>query len=73
MHQVYNLTGQVIKKEFFPVTGGHYLLASAGYNYAGQQVWQAGEDGQRTLYTYTVNGQTDTIITPVRTPFFMAI
>ncbi len=64
MHQVYNLTGQVIKKEFFPVTGGHYLLASAGYNYAGQQVWRAGEDGQRTLYTYSINGQPDTITTP---------
>ena len=64
IHQVYNLTAQVIKQEIFPVTGGHYLLASAGYNYAGQQLWQAGEDGQRTLYTYTVNGEPDTVVTP---------
>ncbi|MCY4178434.1 MAG: hypothetical protein OXD32_08100, partial [Endozoicomonadaceae bacterium] len=64
IHRIYNLTGQAIKNEFFPVTGGHYLLASAGYNYAGQRVWQAGEDGQRTVYSYTVNGQPDTIITP---------
>ncbi len=64
IHQVYNLTGQVIKNEFFPVAGGHYLLSSSGYNDAGQRVWQAGEDGQRTLYTYTINGQSDTIITP---------
>ncbi len=64
IHQVYNLTGQVIKQEIFPVTGGHYLLASAGYNNAGQQLWQAGEDGQHTLYTYTVNGEPDTVVTP---------
>ena len=30
-----------------------YLLSSSHYNKAGQLIWHAGEDGKRTVYTYT--------------------
>ncbi len=64
IHSVYNLTGQSIQSWIYPVSGGHYLLSSAGYNRAGQLIWHAGEDGKHTIYTYTADGQMATITTP---------
>ncbi len=65
-HSVYNLIGQVIQSWVYPVSGGHYLLSSIGYNRAGQLIWKAGEDGKQTVYTYTPDGQIATITTPNR-------
>ncbi len=64
IHLQYNLTGQVTAHWALPASGGKYLLASAGYNAAGQTVWKAGEDGKRTWFTYTPSGQVATAITP---------
>ncbi|MCY4330581.1 MAG: hypothetical protein OXC48_10980, partial [Endozoicomonadaceae bacterium] len=64
VHKVYNLTGQVIQSWIYPVSGGYYLLSSAGYNRAGQLMWSAGEDGKHTSYTYTMDGQIATVTTP---------
>ncbi len=64
VHKVYNLTGQVIQSWIYPVSGGYYLLSSAGYNRAGQLIWSAGEDGKHTSYTYTMDGQIATVTTP---------
>ena len=47
-HNVYDLTGHVIQHWVIPAQGGQYLLASAGFNAAGQKLWAAGEDGKRT-------------------------
>ncbi len=66
VHAVYNLTRQVIQSWVYPVSGGHYLLSSSDYNKAGQLIWHAGEDGKRTVYTYTVDGQVATVTTPNR-------
>ncbi len=65
-HLVYNLAGQVIQSWVYPAYGGQYLLSSSGYNKAGQLIWHAGEDGKRTIYTYTVDGQVATVTTPDR-------
>ncbi len=65
IHKVYNFTGKVIRKWVKPAKDDHqYLLFSAQYNMAGELVWQAGEDGKRTTYTYTSDGKPDTITTP---------
>ncbi len=64
IHLQYNLTGQVTARWAFPASGGKYLLASAGYNAAGQTVWKAGEDGRKTWFTYTPSGQVATVVTP---------
>ncbi len=64
IHRVYNLIGQVIQSWIYPVSGGYYLLSSAGYNRAGQLIWSAGEDGKHTVYTYTTDGQIATVTTP---------
>ncbi|MCY4330179.1 MAG: hypothetical protein OXC48_08905, partial [Endozoicomonadaceae bacterium] len=64
MHRVYNLSGQITQSWVYPVSGGHYLMSSAHYNSAGQLIWHAGEDGRRTFYTYTTDGQIATVITP---------
>ena len=70
MHSVYNLAGQTVQSWIYPVSGGHYLLSSAGYNRAGQLIWHAGEDGKRTVYTYTADGQIATTTTPNQHIFF---
>ena len=57
IHNVYDLTGHVIQRLFIPVQGGQYLLASAGFNAAGQKLWSAGEDGKKNIYHYNINGQ----------------
>ena len=69
LHSVYNLTGQVLQSWVYPVSGEHYLLSSSEYNKAGQLIWHAGEDGKRTIYTYTVDGQLAAITTPDRHVF----
>ncbi|MCY4178543.1 MAG: RHS repeat protein, partial [Endozoicomonadaceae bacterium] len=57
IYNTYNLTGKIIKKWIEPVKDNHqYLLFSAQYNAAGEPIWQAGEDGKRTLFTYTSDG-----------------
>ena len=66
VHSVYNLIGNVIQSWVYPVSGGHYLLSSSGYNKAGQLIWHAGEDGKHTIYTYTVDGQIATVTRPDR-------
>ena len=60
-HNVYDLTGHVIQHWVIPAQGGQYLLASAGFNAAGQKLWAAGEDGKRTTYYYNINGQLTTV------------
>ena len=57
VHDTYDLTGHVIRHEVIPVKGGHYLLATAGFNAAGQKLFSAGEDGVKTTYQYDINGQ----------------
>ena len=57
LHNIYDLTGHVIQHWVMPVQGGQYLLASAGFNAAGQKLWSAGEDGKKTIYHYNINGQ----------------
>ncbi len=64
IHLQYNLTGQVTASWALPASGGKYLLASAGYNAAGQTIWKAGEDGKKTWFTYTPSGQVATVVTP---------
>ncbi len=56
LHDTYDLTGHVIHHWVMPVKGGQYLLASAGFNAAGQKLWSAGEDGKKTTYHYNING-----------------
>ncbi len=56
-HNVYDLTGHVIQHWVMPAQGGQYLLASAGFNAAGQKLWSAGEDGKKNFYHYNINGQ----------------
>ncbi len=65
VQNVYNFMGKVVEKWAEPAKDDHrYLLFSAQYNMAGEPVWQAREDGKRTLYTYTSDGKPDTITTP---------
>ncbi|MCY4330268.1 MAG: hypothetical protein OXC48_09375, partial [Endozoicomonadaceae bacterium] len=66
MHSVYNLMGKIIQSWIYPVSGRCYLLSSSGYNRAGQMIWNAGEDGKRTFYTYTTDGVIATITEPNR-------
>ncbi len=56
LHDTYDLTGHVIHHWAMPVKGGQYLLASAGFNTAGQRLSLAGEDGKKTTYCYNING-----------------
>ncbi len=65
VQSVYNFMGKVVEKWEEPAKDDHrYLLFSAQYNMAEEPVWQAGEDGKRTLYTYTSDGKPDTVTTP---------
>ncbi|MCY4330021.1 MAG: hypothetical protein OXC48_08095, partial [Endozoicomonadaceae bacterium] len=64
VHRVYNLSGKVVQLWLFPVTGGHYLLSSSGYNADGQLLFKAAEDGKKTVFTYTKNGLPATIKKP---------
>ncbi len=65
INNIYNLTGQVVQEWALPVNShGQYLMASAQYDGAGELLWKAGEDGKKTQYTYTPDGQVATIITP---------
>ncbi len=65
VHSFYNLMGKVVQKWEEPAKESHqYLLFSVKYNIAGDPVWQAGEDGKRTLFTYTSDGKLATITTP---------
>ncbi|MCY4330625.1 MAG: hypothetical protein OXC48_11215, partial [Endozoicomonadaceae bacterium] len=64
VHRIYNLSGQVVQLWLFPVTGGHYLLSSSGYNADGQMLFKATEDGKRKTFTYTKNGLPATVKTP---------
>ncbi len=57
IHNVCDLTGHVIQHWVMPAQGGQYLLASAGFNAAGQKLWSAREDGKKTTYHYNINGQ----------------
>ena len=57
MHNTYDLTGHVIQHLAMPAQGGRYLLASAGFNAAGQKLWSAEEDGKKATYDYNINGQ----------------
>ncbi len=57
IHYVYDLTGHTIQRWSQPVSGGNYLLSSAEYNAAGDLLWSAGEDGRRTVFTYSEDGK----------------
>ncbi|MCY4330176.1 MAG: hypothetical protein OXC48_08890 [Endozoicomonadaceae bacterium] len=64
-NNVYDLSGKVIEKWVIPVNDHiQYLLASAQYDAAGELLWKAGEDGKKTQYTYTENGQVATTVMP---------
>ncbi len=64
-HNVYNFIGKVVEKWLEPAKNYHrYLMFSAQYNAAGELLWQAGEDGKHTTYTYTSDGKPDTITMP---------
>ncbi|MCY4330192.1 MAG: hypothetical protein OXC48_08970, partial [Endozoicomonadaceae bacterium] len=64
VHYVYDLTGHVIQTWAHPVSGSNYLLSSAEYNAAGELLWQSGEDGKRTTFTYTEDGKPLSTTTP---------
>ncbi len=64
VHRVYNLSGKVVQLWLFPVTGGHYLLSSSGYNADDQLLFKTAEDGKKTVFTYTNNGLPATIKKP---------
>ena len=70
IHCVYNLTGQVTERWALPVSGGRYLLSSAGYNNAGQLLYKTGEDRKKTTFTYTAIGELATEVTPGGHQFF---
>ncbi|MCY4178194.1 MAG: hypothetical protein OXD32_06830, partial [Endozoicomonadaceae bacterium] len=57
LHNVYDLTGHIIQHLVLPAKGGQYLLESVGFNAAGQKLWSAKEDGNKTTYHYNINGQ----------------
>ena len=57
IHYLYDLVGHTIQSWAQPVSGGNYLLSSAQYNAAGELLWQAGEDGQHTIFTYSEDGK----------------
>ncbi|MCY4329163.1 MAG: hypothetical protein OXC48_03625, partial [Endozoicomonadaceae bacterium] len=57
IHKIYDLNGHEIQSWAQPASGGHYLLASAEYNSAGDLLWSAGEDRHRTTFTYTDDGK----------------
>ncbi|MCY4330561.1 MAG: hypothetical protein OXC48_10880, partial [Endozoicomonadaceae bacterium] len=63
-HNVYDLSGHVVQRYVQPVSGGNYLLSSAEYNAAGELLWNAGEDGLPTKFTYTKEGKLVTTTTP---------
>ncbi|MCY4329252.1 MAG: hypothetical protein OXC48_04105, partial [Endozoicomonadaceae bacterium] len=64
VHYIYDLTGHIVQSWARPVSGGNYLLSSAEYNAAGELLWQAGEDGKRTTFTYTEDGKPLSSTTP---------
>ncbi len=64
IHKVYDLNGHEVQSWAQPVAGGHYLLASAEYNSAGDLLWSAGEDGHRTTFTYTDDGKLSATTNP---------
>ncbi len=64
LHDVYDLTGHVIQHLVMPAKGGQYLLASAAFNAAGQKLWSAGEDGQKTIWHYNINGEVSDVYKP---------
>ncbi len=66
VHYVYDLTGHIVQTWIRPVSGSNYLLSSAEYNAAGELLWQAGEDGKRTTFTYTEDGKPRSTTTPAR-------
>ena len=57
IHYLYDLVGHTIQSWAQPVSGGNYLLSSAQYDAAGELLWQAGEDGQHTVFTYSQDGK----------------
>ena len=66
INNIYNLAGQIIQKWISPINSHkRYLLSSAQYNAAGELLWKAGEDGRKTLYTYTSDGNIKTVTTPL--------
>ncbi|MCY4328825.1 MAG: hypothetical protein OXC48_01885, partial [Endozoicomonadaceae bacterium] len=69
IHKVYDLNGYAIQSWAQPASGGHYLLASAEYNSAGDLLWSAGEDGHRTTFTYTDDGKLSGITNPAKHTF----
>ncbi|MCY4177172.1 MAG: hypothetical protein OXD32_01560, partial [Endozoicomonadaceae bacterium] len=64
VHYVYDINGHIIRSWSRSVFGGNYLLSSAEYNAAGDLLWQAGEDGKRTTFTYTEDGKPLSVTTP---------
>ena len=64
IHYVYDLTGHAIQSWAQPVSGGNYLLSSAQYNAADELLWQAGEDGQHTIFTYSEDGKPVSFTSP---------
>ena len=64
-HNVYNINNQVVEKWAYPADSNKsYLLFSSAYDAADRLLWRAGEDGKKTHFTYTADGQIATKTTP---------
>ena len=62
---VYNMLGDVVEKYLQPNgVGARTKIASYAYNRLGQLIWSEDESGARKTYTYTTNGQVETVTTP---------
>ncbi len=58
VHNVYNIHDQIVEKWVYPADSSEgYLLSSAAYDAAGRLLWETGEDGKKTHYTYKTDGQ----------------
>ena len=63
--KVYNINDQIVEKWIYPADSSRgYLLSSAAYDTAGRLLWEAGEDGKKTRYTYKADDQIVTKTTP---------
>ncbi len=65
VHSVFNINNQIIATWVYPAeSNAGYLLSSCEYDTAGRLLWKAGEDGKKTYFTYTPDGQIVTKTTP---------
>ena len=66
IHSVFNVSNQVVATWVYPASSHKgYLLYSCEYDSAGRLLWKTGEDGKKTYFTYTPDGQIATKTTPI--------